>query len=61
MAPVPTSPLAINTPKIAVKSSGAELPALISVAPATSSLKPKRCANSSSEGIKYRSHTSANE
>lgn len=36
MVPVPTSPLAMNTPRMAVNSSGADDPAAINVAPATS-------------------------
>src|SRR5690606_3339454 len=36
IVPVPTSPLATNTPKMAVNSSGALEPAAINVAPATS-------------------------
>ena len=36
IVPVPTSPLAMKTPRIAVNNSGAELPAAMKVAPATS-------------------------
>lgn len=42
MVPVPTSPLAMKTPRRAVKSSGAEDPAAMKVAPATSSDNPSR-------------------
>ena len=40
MVPMPTSLLAINTPMMLVKSSGADPPAAINVAPATSGLIP---------------------
>ena len=40
IVPIPTSLWAINTPIMLVKSSGAEPPAAINVAPATSGLIP---------------------
>ena len=40
MVPIPTSLLAINTPMTEVNNSGAEPPAAIKVAPATSGLMP---------------------
>ncbi len=40
MVPIPTSLLAMKTPMIDVKSSGAEPPAAMKVAPATSGLMP---------------------
>jgi hypothetical protein len=40
MVPMPTSLLAMNTPMTEVKSSGAEPPAAMKVAPATSGLIP---------------------
>ena len=40
MVPIPTSLCAMKTPMTEVKSSGAEPPAAIKVAPATSGLTP---------------------
>ncbi|TRY67508.1 hypothetical protein TCAL_16956 [Tigriopus californicus] len=40
MVPIPTSLLAMNTPMMEVKSSGADPPAAMKVAPATSGLIP---------------------
>ena len=42
MVPTPTSPLVMKTPMTDVNSSGAELPAAMNMAPATSSLRCRR-------------------
>ena len=53
------SSLATKTPMTAVESSGAELPADIKVAPATSGDKPKTSDILSNAGTKYSSQTIA--
>ena len=55
----PMSSLATKTPMTAVESSGAELPADMKVAPATSGLRPSTSDIRSSAGTKYSSHTIA--
>ena len=59
IVPNPTLDLAMNTPMSAVKSSGAEPPAAMNVAPATSSSMPYRSTSTSSAGTKKSSHTMA--
>jgi len=58
MVPTPTS-LPVPTPATDVKSSGAEDPAAMKVAPATSSLKFKRSDITSKDGTKKSSHMTA--
>ena len=59
MVPIPTSENAMNTPITEVKSSGADPPAAMKVAPATSSLIPSFSMMTSSEGTKNSSQTMA--
>ena len=59
MVPNPTLDLAMKTPMSAVKSSGAEPPAAMNVAPATSSSMPYRSTSTSKAGTKKSSHTMA--
>merc|ERR1719193_2466721 len=59
MVPMPTSLLAMKTPKREVKSSGADPPAAMNVAPATSSDSDSFSAIISSEGTKNSSQTIA--
>ena len=60
MVPIPTSEKEMNTPMTDVKSSGADPPAAMKVAPATSSEHPMTSMITSREGTKNSSQTMAN-
>lgn len=59
IVPIPTSPCAIKTPIMDINNSGAELPAAMKVAPATSSLSFNFSHIFSKEATKYSSQTIA--
>ena len=59
IVPIPTSLNAMKTPIMDVNNSGADPPAAMKVAPATSSETPKNSIIASNEGTKNSSHTMA--